>query len=407
MPEAHSTTHGAVGPALGFYYQTLFALETLVTQTADDAAVAVERLDDVDITANGHSLLYQLKHSIQSDPPPVTLKAKPLWRTMKVWIDLLPLLSLQSTTFHLVAVGGVADASPLQALSDLASDRTDLTAAMVDEANRVVRARAAATSVGKALPHGDRADGCEAFLGLERTQRDNLMRRILVRRGRPIDEIEPAIAAKLLLIPVEQRTKVAARLVEWWDRQVVLSLCGLRDRSLTRIELQRQIMSVVAELEDETLVPQFEVAIPPRDYQPAGMLSRQITLVDGKTSDLTKAIREEWRAREQRARWTTENPSMADTLHTYDLVLQEHWHDRHSRMVETCALVEEAGKCAAGLALLRWTHDEAPSQVRPIAERWSSPYLVRGSYQVLAINLAVGWHPDFAKRLEDVDDEGA
>ena len=38
--------------------------------------------------------------------------------------------------------------------------------------------------------------------------------------------------------------------------------------------------------------------------------------------------------------------------------------------------------------------------VRPIVESWTAPYYARGSYQVLAINLTVGWHPDFANLLK-------
>jgi hypothetical protein len=98
-------THAAEAAMLGFYYQAFFALETLVAQSADDAAVAVERLDDLELNADGHALLYQLKHSISGTPPPITLKGRALWRTVKVWADILPTLTLADTTLHLVAVG--------------------------------------------------------------------------------------------------------------------------------------------------------------------------------------------------------------------------------------------------------------------------------------------------------------
>ncbi|WP_256347467.1 hypothetical protein [Pseudomonas sp. IPO3774] len=59
--------HEATAAALGFYYQSQFALLTLLSQSSDDAehhaAVAVERLDDVELRANEQTLLYQLKHS--------------------------------------------------------------------------------------------------------------------------------------------------------------------------------------------------------------------------------------------------------------------------------------------------------------------------------------------------------
>ena len=140
--------------------------------------------------------------------------------------------------------------------------------------------------------------------------------------------------------------------------------------------------------------------MPPENYQPDGMLARQIRLVEGRASDMSKAIREEWKAREQRSRWVNANPAMAATINDYDLVLEEHWSDRHTQMAEECDDQEET-KCLSGLKLLRWTHESAPTVVRPIAVGWAAPYYVRGSYQVLAINLKVGWHPDFASLLKD------
>src|SRR5262249_1209848 len=123
--------------------------------------------------------------------------------------------------------------------------------------------------------------------------------------------VEGRIAAQLNLLPVQRRRLVASRLIEWWDRQVVYSLCGKRERAVTRAELQAQIMCIVGDLEEGRLLPEFETVTPPEDYQPDGMLTRQIRLVNGKPSDLSRAIREEWKAREQRSRWLNANPAMA------------------------------------------------------------------------------------------------
>src|SRR5262249_26781370 len=150
-------------------------------------------------------------------------------------------------------------------------------------------------------------------------------------------------------------------------------------------------------------LPEFETAIPPEDYQPHGMLARQIRLVDGQPSDLKIAIRQEWKAREQRSRWLNSSPAMASKINDYDLILQDEWSSLHMRLKENCAELEEKDKRAKGLQLLRWTQDEAHKVVRPISVGWESPYYVRGSYQVLAINLAVGWHPLFDVLLKDAE----
>ncbi|WP_244489441.1 hypothetical protein [Aureimonas altamirensis] len=46
-------THTAEGSALGFLYQSFYALRTLVLLTTDDAAVGVERLDDIELRPMG------------------------------------------------------------------------------------------------------------------------------------------------------------------------------------------------------------------------------------------------------------------------------------------------------------------------------------------------------------------
>jgi hypothetical protein len=395
-------SHSAEAAALGFYYQAFFALLTLMRHDTDNAAVGVEQLDDVSLRVDGHNLLYQLKHSLSNAPPPISIKSKSLWKTVKIWADILPELTLSETTLHLVTVAKLAVDSPLISLIDLASERTELVEAMAQEAQRVLDARTAATKTSRALPYGDRVDGCSAFLGLTEIERLNLMRRTVIQPGSlTVGTIEDGVAGYLKLLPPDHRPTVATRLVEWWDRQIVYSLCGKRPRVISRGELQHQISAIISDIEQDKLVPDFEMASPPSDYQPDGMLARQIQLVEGKTSDLSKAIREEWKAREQRAKWVNGSPAMAATINEYDLLLEEHWSDRHGQMVEECAELDHKEKCQSGLKILRWTHEDAPGAVRPIAQGWNAAYYVRGSYQVLAIDLKVGWHADYTKLLVD------
>ena len=156
--------HAAEAAALGFYYQAFYALLTLLGQNTDQAAVGVEQLDDVELKADGRALLFQLKHSMTATPVPITMKCRPLWRTIKVWIDLLPIVSLSETSFHLVAVGGIDPASPLVALVSPEADRADLHDAMVEEALRVVNERAAAETKKQApLPYADRIRRLHSF----------------------------------------------------------------------------------------------------------------------------------------------------------------------------------------------------------------------------------------------------
>jgi hypothetical protein len=230
MEEKNGTSHAAEGSALGFWYQSLYALLILLEQVSDDAAVGIEQLDDIALKADGRDLLYQLKHSIAAKPSPVGIKSRSLWRTMKVWIDALPNFSLAETSLHLVTVGGIVKNDPLKALADADDNREALAIAMAEEAQRVLDERAKAKADGKSpLPYSDRNDGCKAFLGLSPATQLNLMRRITLRIDSPsVGEIEGEIEGRLLLLPAGQRALVAKKLIEWWDRQIVYSLCGKR-----------------------------------------------------------------------------------------------------------------------------------------------------------------------------------
>lgn len=397
-----NTVHEASAAALGFYYQSQFALLTLLSQTADDAAVAIERLDDVELRANGQTLLYQLKHSIQENPPPITLACVPLWKTIKVWIDAIPFISLADTTFHLVAVGSVPNDSPLMALCDAQANREHLLKAMLEEANRVVEERAAAKAAGEKLPHGVRAAGCKAFLNLDASTRWSLLRRICIQHGSvTVGQIPEVLSKWLHILPKEQRLQATERLLAWWDLQVVYTLCEKRERVIHRSEMQHSISSIIAQLDDEKLVADFDLVNHPDGYEADGMLYRQIALVQGRRTDVTKAVREQWRATQQRAKWIVDKPQMRSKIASHDAKLAEHWSDRHARMAEDCEGLSPSEVEAKGLELLRWTHDLAPKDVEPISPSWSGHYYVRGTYQVLAIDLQVGWHADYLNLLKD------
>lgn len=381
---------------MGFWYQSLYALLVLAATPTDDAAIAIEQLDDIELKADGQKLLFQLKHSMKSKPVAVGIKSRALWRTVAVWVDILAKISLAETSLHLVTVGGILAADPLEALLDPDDDREALTAAMTEEAQRVLNERTEAKAKAEPLPFSDRYKACEAYLKLSESDRHILLRRVVIKPDAPtIDQIESELEQHLLILPAAQRPIVARRLIEWWDRQIVYSLCGKRERVIARNEFQAQVTEIIGELDQGKLVAHFETVAKPLEYLPDGMLTRQIALVKGSDSDVDRAIREEWRARSQRARWTNENPALGAMINDYDAVLTEHWQDRHDEMSESCAELEDDAKCSSGLDLLRWTHNAAPTTVRSIQEGFTAAYYVRGSYQVLAVSLQIGWHPDF------------
>lgn len=396
------STHAAEGSAIGFYYQSFYALLTLLEQETDNAAVGIELLDDIQLKADGTTLLFQLKHSILDKPPKVSIKSSLLWKTIKVWIDILPKISIAETKLTLVTVAGVMTGSPLESLRSANSNRTDLVDALTEEAERVLYEREDAKKNKLPLPYSDRAPGCEALLQIPKALRIALFNRVELKSGSlTIENIEDQVSALLILIPKTQRQEISNKLIQWWDLQIIYSLCGKRDRVIDRAELQQAVSELIAQSTNDELAPEFLHSTPPKNYQAHGLISKQILLVNGTELDIRFAVREEWRAREQRSKWTNDRPGMASKIISYDQHLIEEWEYRHERLITSCTTSDEIEKRTKGLNLLHWIHDESHTFVTPIAKEWTASYYVRGSYHVLASNLLVGWHPEFMAFLGD------
>lgn len=395
--------HSAVSAALGFYYQSLYALLSIVRASHDDAAVCLERLDDVEILTNGQSLLSQLKHSLSKKPPAVTLSSVALWKTLKAWIDVLPSVSLGDTRFQLVTVAPLPSGSPLEVLLNYVSPRAHLLILLQDEAQRVVEEHQAGKKAKQQpLPHADRVSGCAAYLKLNDTVREKLLSQITIQPAASnIKQIPKDIAKELKHFAPERREDITQKLMEWWDLQVVYSFCDKRNRAISMLEVQQKLAEIAGELERDELLADFQFITPPDDHTPPSMISRQIQLVGGAQSEIQTAEREEWRARSQRHKWLSERVDMAVRINLYDKLLVETWGDKHRVMVETHATATEDTKRSSGLEIFRWSCSQAHTQMPPFAHNWNTTYYVRGSYQVLAVEQEVGWHPDYIVLLAE------
>ncbi|MDA8454265.1 hypothetical protein M4R22_05780 [Acidovorax sp. GBBC 3334] len=394
--------HSAIDAALGFYYQSLYGLLAVVKAVEDDAAVCLERLDDVEIALNGQSLLVQLKHSLSKKPAGVSLASVALWKTLRAWIDVLPKLSLDDTRFQLVTVAPLPPGSVLAPLLDEKSSRTDLLKRLEAEAKRVVDEHATAKASGRnPLPHVERLPGCSAFLALPEATREKLLSRATIQpAAHDINKIQLDITNALTNFPPDQREAISQRLTEWWDLQIVYSFCGRRERFITRLEVLQRLLEMAGELARDELLADFQFEFPPDDHSPPSMIATQLQLVDCTKSEIQSAQQEEWKARSQRHKWMTERMDMAVRIDRYDKYLVQEWRYRYAPMAEQHQSAAEEKRRAAGLEIFRWSFIQAHREVDPFAKNWNSSYYVRGSYQVLAVEQSVGWHPDYLALLK-------
>ncbi|AYF32699.1 hypothetical protein CUU95_02160 [Vreelandella alkaliphila] len=397
-PNAHS----ADASALGFLYQSQWALLRLWNEESYEAAVYIETLDDVVLEANGQTILEQLKHSLLKNPPAITLASVNLWKTLKAWIDVLPDLDLSNTSLHLVTVADISPTSPLRDLLDDSKNREGLLNALQEEAHRVIHERNDAKANGeKRLPHKNRAPGCESFLNLSDDMQATIISRVQLKPAQKnICQIEEELARRLTAVPVKDQPNVARLMVEWWSRQIIHAHCGKRSKAIHRFELVQKHAEIVADIKHDQLVDHFSAALPPDTYKSHPMVENQINLVNASKGWLQRVITNEWRSRESRSRWVNENPTWQEKISYYDRRLQEEWSYVHEDMCEECSEKTNEEKEKKGHELLKWSFYKAPEIIEPIAPTVISPSYVRGTYQVLSISGKVGWHPDYLSLLE-------
>lgn len=81
--------HQASEQMLGYLYQVRYALALLLENDNSDFQISIEKFDDVAFSKDGMpKQLIQLKHHIQRQGS-LTDGSTDLWRTLKVWIDVL------------------------------------------------------------------------------------------------------------------------------------------------------------------------------------------------------------------------------------------------------------------------------------------------------------------------------
>jgi hypothetical protein len=397
-----SSASDATDSTLGFYFQAVYGLVVLF-DAGDNEGVSIETADDVELVGPNPTLL-QIKHSLNT-PPALTEKNDGFWHTFAIWLS-QP--ECWSQHFVFVTCAAIPESHALRELTIPDGKRKGVKALLETEAQRVISERSYALANNTKLPYEDRAPGCDAFLALSEDERTNFLARVtIIHKSFGLSGIDHEIDQRLAMLPRTQRACIRERLIEWWSRRIALGMLKKESRVVSKEELARRINELVIELSDDDLPNDFSCALPEMlEPSPDGFLERQIALVQGGTSRLRRAIVARWRARNQRDRWINENLAIAAELHQWDDRLIEQWSDRHGPMCDDVAGKSEDEKASKGRQLLDWSHNDASKDIPPVRTKWHEPFLTQGTYQQLADEIRVGWHPEFRQLLASVKQKG-
>ena len=339
------TNHQAIGPALGYYYQAIYALIELFNSDKNNSFVSIETWDDVYHEDGTTKNLIQLKHSIDKNSK-ISIKSPELWKTIKVWCDYLLTNDIEDGIFTLSTVASLDKESLLNKLKNQSGNREDLIIQLQDEAEFVIEKRKQAKIQNKKLleqkqqpknlPYSSKYKGCEAFMSLSKSKRNNLINKItLITDSFQIKDATQCVVDLIKnYIPTRYQFALAEGILAWWDREAVRSLCGQRSECLYKSELQEFISRKNSELLDDGFTNDLDDIELPSITSPHPIQIQQLEIISATDAQKRRSYDTEMKARIQRDIWINSSLPSAKKLEKYDEKLKLEWSYQFEEMNE-------------------------------------------------------------------------
>lgn len=380
-------SHEASASATGYLYQCRIALLTALRAIPLNLnqEVSVERFDDVAFDKAGMpSQLIQTKHHIAKSGN-LTDASSDLWKTLLIWLKAVQAdaqFPFRMRLF-LLTTGTAPEGSACSWLRSISNQRSEA------EADKLLLDTASTSK------NADHAKAHALYKALSSEVRLSLLRSITVLDNAPniIDVIDEICQSLYMAAPKNQLGNFVERLEGWWFARVIDGL--VNKKSIPLLAIEQRIDELREEFQRDALpvdvkgsVPSPEV-IADLDKRPFVKQLRRIRIG---TPRIELAIRDYYRAFEQRSRWTRQELLVDGELERYEQDLKEAWEPRFLTVVDSlpspCAPEE---KVVGGQKIFQWAEQDADFPLRTVRER----FLTHGSFQMLANRHVIGWHPNF------------
>ena len=406
-----ASRHSAAASAAGYLYQTNWALVDLLRKgpTRPDQAITLEMHDDVAWTDDGSAteLLQTKLHA--NTTAGLGDKDTDVWKTLAIWMDRDdfadpqgPELALVTTS---VAIPGTAAYALHPGTSGAGGARdvalaTQLLLKAADESRNV------ATKTAR-----------EKFLKLGPSDRSSLLNRTRVLDAQlPPEELNRAVREALAFaLPIGDQAQdlFVAEIWRWWAKVSVDMLARRRDAIDVGAILTfvRELRNAFTSEDLPTTVQIEDVTAENVELYDEARFVAQLKLVNYSSQSLRLAIVDYHRAVTQETLWLSDNLLDLQELRTFEDNLRFEWSRAFNHMIEDLDELDldldpievEKEKVKAGRQLLRFLLDSTAVAVR---KHYNEGFYGRGKRHELADDVdaarGIGWHPDFAARLEAV-----
>jgi hypothetical protein len=379
----------AADSALGYIYQCRYALLLALQRLplGEPFQVSIETLDDVVFERQGAATeLLQTKHHLERQAN-LTDASPDLWKTLRIWIEQSAKRELPTETlFFLITTAPIPDGAAAGYLK--LGSRNELTALQRLK-------QTAQTSQSK-----ENRAGYDAFLGHPENQLLAILRSIvIIGSASNVTAIENDLRnAVFYAVRSQFLEPFLSRLEGWWLRRAIQHLSADSVKPILSEELNAQINDLREQFKLDALPIDEDILDIEWDEAAAesAVFVQQLHLISIGRPRIRSAIRDYYRAYEQRSRWLRDKLLYIGDISRYEKRLVEEWELQFERFRD------QLGDAAAEDAKKRAAHDVyawVETYVNPIRPNVTQEYICRGSYHILADDLKVGWHCDFKERL--------
>lgn len=380
--------------ALGYLFQCRYALLESLRQLrkGEEFSVSLETLDDVVFEfQNGSSAILQLKHHLKKVAD-LTDASPDLWKTLRIWCEGLSRGTIPgSSIFFLVTTASASEGSAAHYLRpnsmrnpEKALERLNATASSsTNETNKLAYA---------------------AFRAMNPDQKRKLLDFIFLVDAIPtITNLDDELR-ELLFFAVEHNFMdlFLQRLEGWWYRRVIGNLTATDPKPILSEEINTETTSLREQFKQDNLPIDDDImrqSVDASGYQER-VFVQQLRLIEISNPRIFHAIRNYFRAFEQRSRWVREDLLHIGELDRYEDRLVEEWDILFQQMRDDLGMdASEDSKKRAAQALYKWVETNTHVSIRPgVIE----PSIARGSYHILSDSQRVGWHTEFKERLQQL-----
>jgi hypothetical protein len=390
-----SNPFSAADSALGYLYQVrvalLWALRRL--KMNDDFVISLETLDDVTFETKGGTPdeLLQTKHHRNREAS-VTDASEDLWKSLRVWFEGYAAKTVPAgTALHLLTTSTASAGSIASYLRS--DDGRDADAAL----RGLITTAQSSKSTANAAAYS-------VFLNTAVKERKALISNVVVIDGAPsITSLDADLKTEVFWA-VDRRYHDAflERLEGWWLRRTLKQLAStsLRDRVLA-IEIEAQMSDLREQFKQDSLpidddLLSFDLDEATQTAHAGSNFVYQLEIISAGKRRIASAVKDYYRAFEQRSRWLRDDLVLIADLTQYERRLVEEWGLIFDAVQDELGeAAAEAEQKKAAREVLRW----AESALIPIRPGVTEPFLTRGSLHMLADEIRLGWHPQFRERL--------